>query len=110
MRCLCVFLPVIVGNGMHSDFTSSAYVPFLRGEEDEGTHRVALLGHVHNQSLVSNDAGDVDAIFEGAAPDLISSPITAPFCRIDFNRPKSPALTSPRNLRTVPESVRKRFI
>ena len=57
---------------MHSDFTSSAYVPFLCGEEDEGTHRVTLLGHVHNQSLVSDDAGDLDAILEGAAtgPDL----------------------------------------
>src|SRR5215203_4782913 len=52
---------------MHSDFASSPYVPFFCG-----TDRVTLSGHVDNQSLVSNDAGDLDAIFEGAAtgPDF----------------------------------------
>jgi len=57
---------------MHSDFASSPYVPLFCGKEDEGTDRVTLSGHVDNQSLVSNDAGHLDAIFEGAAtgPDF----------------------------------------
>src|SRR5258706_3414174 len=67
-----VFRPPIVGNGMHSDFATPTDVPFLRGEEDEGAHRVTFLGRVHNEALVSNDPRDVQAFFEGAAagPDL----------------------------------------
>jgi hypothetical protein len=52
---------------MHSDLASSAQVPFFCGKEDEGTHRIAFLGRVDDQSLVSNDPRNLEAIFEGAA-------------------------------------------
>src|SRR5258705_12262800 len=52
---------------MHSDLATSAYVPFLRGEEDEGAHRVAFLRRVHDEALVSNDPRDVEAVLERAA-------------------------------------------
>jgi hypothetical protein len=57
---------------MHSDFATPADVPFLRGEEDESARRVAFLGRVHGEALVSNDLRDVQALFEGASggPDL----------------------------------------
>src|SRR5258705_5915413 len=67
-----VFRPPIVVNGMHSDSARLTDVPFLRGEEDEGAHRVTFLRRVHNEPLVSNDPRDVQALFDGAAagPDL----------------------------------------
>src|SRR5215207_11466645 len=94
---------------MHSDFASSPYVPLFCGKEDEGTDRVTLSGHVDNQSLVSNDAGDLDAIFEGAAtgPDFQADN------RFVLQDPIQSAIisgSSPRNPRTVPKSVRRRFI
>ena len=52
---------------MHANFATPTDVPFLRGEKDEGAHRVAFLRRVHNEPLVSNDPRDVQAFFEGAA-------------------------------------------
>lgn len=64
---VCIFPVAIVGNGMHSDFAAPVHVPFFRGQEDEGAHRVAFPRGVYDETIVSNDPCDVDPIFEGAA-------------------------------------------
>jgi hypothetical protein len=66
-RGLCVFLSALVGNGMHPDFISSAYVAPLCGKEDKGAYRVAFPRGVHDQALISNDLRNLKAIFERAA-------------------------------------------
>jgi len=52
---------------MHTDFATPTDVPLSGREEDERACRVASLGRVHDERLVSNDSRDVQAFFEGAA-------------------------------------------
>ena len=51
---ICIFFPALIGNRVHSYSSSSPHVSVLCRKKDKCAHRIAFLGRVHNQCLVSN--------------------------------------------------------